>query len=105
MIRQFLPWTFIIATFALVATGKSVVPKHEFHAPLDEDLKYLLDWSFDEAKQIINFTVRVKTTGWVGFGISPYTGKMPGSDVVIGWVDEYGKAHLQVLAMKLDIII
>ncbi|EDV25401.1 uncharacterized protein TRIADDRAFT_55460 [Trichoplax adhaerens] len=62
---------------------------------MDEDLNYKLDWTFDRFQKTMTFTVRVKTTGWVGFGISPYTGKMPGSDVVIGWVDSSGKAYLQ----------
>ena len=47
---------------------------------------YYLYWNFSTTDQTIQFAVRVKTTGWVGFGISP-NGQMPGSDVVIGWVD------------------
>ncbi|XP_065897525.1 putative DBH-like monooxygenase protein 2 isoform X2 [Dysidea avara] len=38
--------------------------------------------------------VRVQTTGWIGLGFSP-NGQMPGSDVVIGWVDNTGKRFLQ----------
>ena len=47
---------------------------------------YELYWTFDNAAENISFAVRVQTTGWVGFGISP-NGQMPNSDVVIGWVD------------------
>ena len=47
---------------------------------------YELYWTFDNAAETISFAVRVQTTGWVGFGISP-NGQMPNSDVVIGWVD------------------
>ena len=47
---------------------------------------YELYWSFDNAAETISFAVRVQTTGWVGFGLSP-NGQMPNSDVVIGWVD------------------
>ena len=36
-------------------------------------------------QETITFAVRVQTTGWVGFGLSP-NGQMPNSDVVIGWV-------------------
>ena len=69
---------------------------NQFHVSLDEESNYLLDWSYDISQKTMQFTVRVKTTGWIGFGLSPYTGKMPGSDIVIGWVDENGKAHLKV---------
>lgn len=31
--------------------------------------------------------MRVQTTGWIGFGISP-NGQMRNSDVVIGWIDD-----------------
>ena len=47
---------------------------------------YELYWTFDNAAETISFAVRVQTTGWVGFGLSP-NGQMPNSDVVIGWVD------------------
>ena len=78
------------------SANSGVLNKNEFHVSLDEDMKYLMDWTFDSIKKTMTFTVRVKTTGWIGFGISPYTGKMPGSDIAIGWVDDNGKAHLQV---------
>ena len=32
------------------------------------------------------FRTCAKSNGWVGFGISPNTGKMLDSDVVVGWV-------------------
>lgn len=48
---------------------------------------YELYWTFDNAAETISFAVRVQTTGWVGFGISP-NGQMPNSDVVIGWVKD-----------------
>ena len=47
---------------------------------------YELYWTFDNAAETVSFAVRVQTTGWVGFGLSP-NGQMPNSDVVIGWVD------------------
>lgn len=98
MVGQRLFWASIVVILELIGAVQSQAPyQHEFHAPLDEDSNYLLDWSFDNAEKTMTFTVRVKTTGWIGFGISPYTGKMPGSDVIIAWVDNEGKAHLQVL--------
>ena len=41
----------------------------------------------------------------VGFGLSP-NGQMPGSDVVIGWVDDDGNAHFHVgCSLYLSIIL
>ncbi len=59
------------------------------------DDRYELYWSFDRGAETIEFAVKVKTTGWVGFGLSP-SGMMPGSDVVIGWVDASGTPFLNV---------
>ena len=56
---------------------------------------YRLHWNIDIGDQTVHFAVNVSTTGWVGFGLSP-NGGMPGSDVVIGWVDDSGKAFLDV---------
>ena len=49
------------------------------------DPVYELYWDYDNAAENISFAVRVRTMGWVGFGLSP-NGDMVGSDVVIGWV-------------------
>ena len=60
---------------------------------------YELFWRFDRDLKNITFAVRVNTTGWVGFGLSP-NGGMVNSDVVIGWVDASGQGYLHVsLAM------
>ena len=56
---------------------------------------YELYWSFDHDTETISFAVRVQTTGWVGFGISP-NGQMPNSDVVIGWVTDDGETVFHV---------
>ena len=63
--------------------------KYPLRAELHE--KYILYWTFDKAAENITFAVRVQTTGWVGFGVSP-NGQMPQSDVVIGWVDGTGNS-------------
>ena len=44
----------------------------------------------------IQFELHARTTGWVGFGISP-NGGMNGADMVIGWVDNNGKGHFKVI--------
>jgi len=56
---------------------------------------YELYWSYDLEEETISVAVRVQTDGCVGFGLSP-NGQMPGSDVVIGWVDDQGNAYLHV---------
>ncbi|XP_074647533.1 DBH-like monooxygenase protein 1 [Tubulanus polymorphus] len=64
-------------------------------AYLDHKMKYLLEWKYDEKEMKggkITFRVTVKTTGYVGFGLSE-NGAMKGSDIVIGWVNG-GKAQL-----------
>ena len=71
--------------------------EYAFTATLHES--YELFWSYDLDAKTISFAVRVRTEGWVGFGISP-NGQMPGSDVVIGWVDEDGKVFLHVSDFK-----
>ena len=61
----------------------------------DELGTYILHWKFDVDAETIGFAVNVSTRGWVGFGLSP-NGGMPGSDVVIGWVDEAGQTYFNV---------
>ena len=67
--------------------------EYSFSATLDND--YKLYWSYDLAVETIRFAVRVRTEGWVGFGLSP-NGQMPGSDVVIGWVTDQGEVVFHV---------
>ena len=62
---------------------------------LDSKGDYTMFYSFDADLSILRIAVLVQTTGWVGLGISP-NGQMPGSDIVIGWVDNNGAPFLQV---------
>ena len=57
-------------------------------------------WNFDNDAETISFAVRVKTSGWVGFGLSP-NGQMPDSDVVIGWVTADGDTIFHVSFHKI----
>ena len=68
---------------------------YRFSAVLDPNGQYELYWNYNLTAGTISFAVRVETTGWVGFGLSP-NGQMPGSDVVIGWVDSNGGVHFHV---------
>lgn len=53
--------------------------------------------------QEITFEVQVRTLGYVGLGFSN-DGRLPGSDVVIGWVSQ-GQVHFQVSAIFLCLLI
>ena len=68
---------------------------YRFSATLDPNGQYELYWNYNLTEQTISFAARVRTTGWVGFGLSP-NGQMPGSDIVIGWVDNNGGVQFQV---------
>ena len=87
-------WRLVPALLFPLALGT----QYPFSATLSKDSFgqpfYQLQWTFDVAQQTITFNVLVKTTGWVGFGLSP-DGGMVGSDVVTGWVNSTG-AYLQV---------
>ncbi|XP_063758892.1 DBH-like monooxygenase protein 2 homolog isoform X2 [Eleginops maclovinus] len=56
---------------------------------LDDDHMVCLMWGFDNPKGNITFKLEVNTTGWVGFGFTPYGG-MKGADMVIGGVGPKG---------------
>ncbi len=80
----------LIIAYASTSLGAHDLSQdYRFYATLDQDGMYQLFWNFDLDAETISFAVQVKTTGWVGFGLSP-NGQMPGSDVVIGWVDGEG---------------
>ena len=74
------------------------------HVTLDSNNQFHLKWLFDLSMETIVFNVCVRTKGWIGFGISP-SGGMTGSDLIITWVDSYGRAHLQVKKLISYIII
>nr|XP_027205381.1 DBH-like monooxygenase protein 1 homolog [Dermatophagoides pteronyssinus] len=61
---------------------------------LDSNNKYHLKWLFNMKQELIVFNVCIQTHGWFGLGIS-HNGHMTGSDIVIGWVDQSGRVHLQ----------
>ncbi|XP_066258643.1 MOXD1 homolog 2 [Euwallacea similis] len=55
--------------------------------------EYRLLWSLGPGPQDITFELQVKTLGYVGFGFSR-DGRMAGSDMVVGWVDQ-GQVYFQ----------
>lgn len=74
---------------AAVAQDAALQREFEFFTHLGATSKYELYWSFNDSSSKISFAVRVQTTGWVGFGVSPFGG-MNRADVVIGWVNATG---------------
>ena len=86
-----------VCWFGLAASAHGLSASYPFRATLNTEERgglYELYWRFDNEAETIDFAVRVQTTGWIGFGLSP-NGQMPNSDVVIGWV-ENNEAFLQV---------
>lgn len=57
--------------------------EHSPGSPAD----YFLYWNV--VADVIQIKITAKTTGWIGFGLSP-EGTMVDSDVVIGWVSAEG---------------
>ena len=88
---------FLVLALVLPAFANHLATRYTFQQTLydESDGSYELFWSFNSTTQIISFAVNVSTTGWVGFGISP-NGQMPGSDVVIGWVESDGTVQFNV---------
>ena len=87
-----------LSLFLACFCSNALVSSYQFNITLVED-KYWLYWNFNKATEEIKFAVRVKTTGWIGFGLSP-NGQMPGSDVVIGWLDDQG-THFNVIKTEI----
>ena len=88
----------LIALFVVQCQGHShdeLSEQYTHHVQLDNEGKYSMFYSVDTEKSVLKISVCVQTTGWIGLGFSP-NGQMPGSDVVIGWVDSSGKSFLQV---------
>ncbi|KAI4879957.1 hypothetical protein NFI96_018374 [Prochilodus magdalenae] len=72
-----------LALFLSQVLGADVDPALPFSDYLDPGNNVMLRWGFDLVRDSILFELRVKTTGWVGFGFSP-SGGMAGADIVIG---------------------
>ena len=87
----------LICSLKLVCSSQDL-SSYPFKATLNTEAEgglYELYWNFDNDAETISFAVRVQTSGWVGFGLSP-NGQMPDSDVVIGWVTADGETMFHV---------
>jgi len=78
---------------------KPLVPSesytHSLEVDEDDPNLYRVFWKLVENEKSIQFEIHCKTTGWVGFGLSP-NGDMTGADIAMSWVDSSGKAFLLV---------
>ncbi|CAL8084958.1 unnamed protein product [Orchesella dallaii] len=61
-------------------------------AKLDQRENYIVEWEVDWDTKRITFNVTVRTTGYVGFGLSK-RGEVDGADIVIGGVDRNGRSY------------
>ena len=103
--KQLVSFCALTALFCLASGAQNLSTDYPFRATLLENGvdTYELFWRFDRDLKSITFAVRVNTTGWVGFGLSP-NGEMPGSDVVIGWVDSNQRGYLDVSIMQYTVL-
>ena len=67
--------------------GQDPARVYMYRQILDSDGDYELKWNINETA--IEFEVTVRTTGYIGFGLSD-EGRMSPADMVIGWVDVLG---------------
>ena len=100
-VNPYVPAMKIVLLFALAfwaSTSALLSREYKFSVSLNDDDTYRLHWTIDNSKGTINVGIETKTTGWIGFGLSP-DGKMPNSDIVTGWVKDE-KGFLQVHVTK-----
>ena len=87
---------FLLCLAALHSTANAdLFSEYAHNAVLDPEEKMKLFWTIDWDAETVSFAVEAETTGWVGFGFSTGSGRMVGSDIVIGWVKD-NKGYLAV---------
>ena len=91
----------LVVTLTLV-TGQQTCPQPDttlsanyVNCKVLSNNNYELYWTYNEATADLRIAVRVRTSGWLGLGISP-DGGMKDSDIAIGWVEANGRAVLNV---------
>ncbi len=91
----------------------SPLSNHKYSTELEKNVADLW-WTIDDSKGEITFELHINTTGWIALGISPgkctfqfefsmmklifnVAGGMKGADIGVGWIDQNGTVHFQVL--------
>lgn len=87
---KLLMWTIVLSISDLNGSSRVEAIHWDHSVDLNDDYRVL--WNI--LGQEITFEVQVRTLGYVGFGFSR-DGRLPGSDVAIGWVSQ-GQVHFQV---------
>ena len=87
----------LITVQANTHTHRDLSEQYTYSVQLDTNglINYTMFYDYDKDLSILQIALLVQTTGWIGLGFSP-DGQMPGSDIMIGWVDENGTIFLQV---------
>ena len=80
----------LVLLFTYIHCEPSPTAKYVNKAILVAPDVYILYWNYTDTD--ITFEIHAKTTGWVGFGISP-NGDMINSDVIIAWINSNGIAN------------
>ena len=91
--------TLLLVQVNALTTHDELSEQYTYNVQLDNEGRYTMFYSYDTELSILRIAVLAETTGWIGLGISP-NGQMPGSDVVMGWVDRSGEAFLQVTTLQ-----
>ena len=87
----------LITVQANAHTHRELSEQYTYRVELDTNgrINYTMFYDYDEDLSTLQIALLVQTTGWIGLGFSP-NGRLPGSDIMVGWVDEDGTIFLQV---------
>ena len=82
----------LLAAVPALVEGAYDTSSYHHMVALDDD--YVVHWTANHETETLQVLMKARTSGWVGFGLSP-SGTMPGSDVITAWVNDDGTAFIQ----------
>lgn len=88
----------VISVFVLVATilgFASSADQKAWTRNLSIEKGIRMNWIHDDS-EYVTMEISAPAKGYVAVGISP-NGSMTGADMIMGWVDSQGKAHIKVV--------
>ena len=91
---------FSVLLYSSLAQDSDLSVRFGRFSQLSRSPLYELYWDVNGDR--VAFAVRVQTTGWVGFGISP-NGEMPDSDVIMGFVDDITGAAVFTVSSRMNL--
>lgn len=86
-------YSFLLSLFCY-ATAQLPNSNSEWDHELILDLGVMVRWNSSHSEDLF-MEMSAPTSGYVAVGFSP-NGGMPGSDIVMGWVDSDGRPHIAV---------